>query len=182
VAAAGAAGIPLPLARRAGGRLHAPQQQRLRAAPTDGPSGSEEEEARVEVLEAATSGAGKKRRARKIPIRGVTPKEEADDATGAEWKEGQLFPEGWDQMDASQKARAPQRWAPPRAAAARSALFFCWGRAPAAPRPPVRPPARCIRPCRSLPPAACRRQLSCARRCERAAAAAAAAVPSRPPP
>jgi len=129
---------PLLLARRAGGRLHAPQQ-RPRAAPTDGPSSSEEEEARVEVLEAATSGAGKKRRARKIPIRGVTPKEEVDNATGAEWKEGQLFPEGWDQMDASQKARCGS--ARRRALAAAAPLFVFVLR-----QPPAACPASLLHP------------------------------------
>jgi hypothetical protein len=42
-------------------------------------------------------------KARKIPIRGQTQTKQEDNSNMAPWKEGQLFPEGWEQMSLPQK-------------------------------------------------------------------------------
>eukprot|EP00882_Tetradesmus_deserticola_P004622 GHRQ01004872.1.p2 GENE.GHRQ01004872.1~~GHRQ01004872.1.p2 ORF type:complete len:166 (+),score=56.83 GHRQ01004872.1:209-706(+) len=59
-----------------------------------------EEEARIEALEARLRKGGKPRQ---IPIRNMTPKQQQVDTTRAEWKEGKLFPEGWERMSAPEK-------------------------------------------------------------------------------
>uniref|UniRef100_A0A383VJ08 Uncharacterized protein n=1 Tax=Tetradesmus obliquus TaxID=3088 RepID=A0A383VJ08_TETOB len=58
-------------------------------------SSAADEEARIEALEARLRKGGKPRQ---IPIRNMTRKQEQVDASRAEWKEGKLFPEGWEQM------------------------------------------------------------------------------------
>lgn len=63
----------------------------------------DDEEARIEAIEAAGRKARSKTAARRqIPIRNVTPRQEAS-SNRAEWKKGQLFPEGWEQMDLGEK-------------------------------------------------------------------------------
>jgi hypothetical protein len=62
-------------------------------------------EARIEAIEAASRKSGGKAR-RQMTIKNMTPKQE-ESAFGrdrAEWKAGQLFPEGWEQMDPVEKA------------------------------------------------------------------------------
>lgn len=55
-------------------------------------------ESRVEALEAAIRGKAPKAQ-RQIPIRGVTqPQQKQESSQYADWKEGKLFPEGWEQM------------------------------------------------------------------------------------
>jgi hypothetical protein len=63
------------------------------------------EEARIEAIEAASrKGRSKTAARRQIPIRNMTPRPEADpNSNRAEWKKGQLFPEGWEQMDLAEK-------------------------------------------------------------------------------
>jgi hypothetical protein len=59
-------------------------------------------ESRVEALEAAIRGKAPKAQ-RQIPIRGVTqPQPKQESSQYAEWKEGKLFPEGWEQMPVSE--------------------------------------------------------------------------------
>ncbi|KAG2496029.1 hypothetical protein HYH03_005951 [Edaphochlamys debaryana] len=76
----------------------------------DGPStsGVQAKEESLERLEASIRGKGTVPRppsaglARPIPIRGMTQTSNKIDSqyeNMSEWKEGQLFPEGWDQMD-----------------------------------------------------------------------------------
>lgn len=62
------------------------------------------EEARIEAIEAASKKArGKTAARRQIPIRNMTPREESSSSNRAEWKKGQLFPEGWEQMSLPEK-------------------------------------------------------------------------------
>lgn len=76
------------------------------AAASPSSSTADDEEARIEAIEAASRKAGSKTAARRqIPIKNVTPRqqESAIGANRAEWKPGQLFPEGWEQMDLGEK-------------------------------------------------------------------------------
>lgn len=59
-----------------------------------------DDEARIEALEASTRKAkGKAAARRQIPIRNVTPRPTEEFASNrAEWREGALFPEGWEGM------------------------------------------------------------------------------------
>lgn len=63
------------------------------------------EEARIEAIEAASrKGRSKTAARRQIPIRNVTPRQEADAYSNrAEWKKGKLFPEGWEEMGLGDK-------------------------------------------------------------------------------
>jgi hypothetical protein len=63
------------------------------------------DEARIEALEASTRKAkGKAAARRQIPIRNMTPRGGEDaNSNLAEWKEGQLFPEGWERMEWPQR-------------------------------------------------------------------------------
>jgi hypothetical protein len=59
-------------------------------------------ERRIAALEASKRAGSKARR--QIPIRGVTPSQQEEDPSTigrgyAEWKKGELFPEGWEEMD-----------------------------------------------------------------------------------
>lgn len=64
----------------------------------------DDQEARIEALEASTRKAkGKAAMRRQIPIRNVTPRASEDNSNMAEWKAWSLFPEGWDEMPLSQK-------------------------------------------------------------------------------
>lgn len=64
-----------------------------------------EAEARIEAIEAASRKArGSSTTPRKIPIRNVTPRQQEDSSNRAEWRKGQLFPEGWEEMSLGQKA------------------------------------------------------------------------------
>eukprot|EP00775_Hariotina_reticulata_P003178 gene3178-3456_t len=64
----------------------------------------EDEEARIEALEASLSKAKSKSSPRRqIPIRNMTPKQDLSSSNQAEWKEGQLFPVGWEEMPLSEK-------------------------------------------------------------------------------
>jgi hypothetical protein len=47
--------------------------------------------------------------ARKIPIRGQTQTKQEDNSNMAPWKEGQLFPEGFEQMNLAQKVTIKQQ-------------------------------------------------------------------------
>eukprot|EP00887_Chlorella_sp_A99_P002104 scaffold21.g2104.t1 len=69
--------------------------------PTPPPPASEDDDARVEALEAAV----RARRGPK-PQQGGTQKPAAGRKEFADWKEGSLLPEGWDQMDPLEKVRA----------------------------------------------------------------------------
>ena len=80
------------------------------ASPSTSTSTKPSSDVRVESLEKAIRG-GKRSNSgsnaaprRQIPIRGVNqPKVEQVSEEFAPWKEGQLFPEGWDNMPLSQK-------------------------------------------------------------------------------
>lgn len=62
----------------------------------------DEAEARIAALEATSR---KARSKRQIPIRNMTPRPEDNPSDSrAEWRKGQLFPEGWEQMSVGQKA------------------------------------------------------------------------------
>ena len=63
----------------------------------DGPT-EDEEEARLETLEASTRG----RRA--ALVQESEPKEDVSGTAMADWKEGKALPEGWDKLDVGQKA------------------------------------------------------------------------------
>jgi hypothetical protein len=102
-------------AAAAAGGIKRVQQQRLCwLHATKGSEGSspqqsatatqEDEEARIEALEASLSKAKSKSSPRRqIPIRNMTPKQDLSSSNQAEWKEGQLFPVGWEEMPLSQK-------------------------------------------------------------------------------
>lgn len=63
-----------------------------------------EDEARIEALENQLRKAKPQKAARQIPIRNMTPKQQASSSSNrAAWKEGQLLPEGWEQMDVFEK-------------------------------------------------------------------------------
>lgn len=67
------------------------------SAPTQAPS-----EDRLEALEGAIK--GKTAPKKSIPIRNMTaPTKASEESNMAEWKEGQLFPEGWDKMNIFEK-------------------------------------------------------------------------------
>jgi hypothetical protein len=85
------------------------RQQQRAPRPAAGPcrasrSGPDAEaEARLEALEASIKGKAT-RSQRQIPIRGVTPPQQQQaSSTYAEWKEGALFPVGWERMPLPQK-------------------------------------------------------------------------------
>lgn len=70
----------------------------------------EEEEARIEALEARSRKGSNKRGGqgtagrRQIPIRGMTPPQAQQTSSGKrEWKEGKLFPEGWEELSLPEK-------------------------------------------------------------------------------
>lgn len=100
------------LVRMAGGPSDNPfaDDGKAGAGPsTSGSGSSAEREQQLEQLEASIRG---KRTStsppaprKQIPIRGVTQaKPESDAASNmSEWKEGQLFPEGWDRMPLPEK-------------------------------------------------------------------------------
>lgn len=80
------------------GAASASQQQQQQ------PSVDADEEARIEALEASLSKAKPKGGPRRqIPIRNMTPRQEVDSGNMADWKEGKLFPEGWEEMPLDQK-------------------------------------------------------------------------------
>lgn len=100
--------VPAPIGAALPRRATQPRQVWLQAEPSNGsdqpstsgapPAGAD----RIEALEAAIT--GKRAAARKIPIRGVTPMEERRGGSNmAEWKEGKLFPEGWESMPLDKK-------------------------------------------------------------------------------
>lgn len=103
--AAGSNGKPSP----PGTTAAAPPSSSSQGSPSSSSSGGfDSEEARIEALEASTRKAkGKASAARQIPIRGMTPRNVQDDpafsTNRAPWKEGQLFPEGWEGMSATEK-------------------------------------------------------------------------------
>eukprot|EP00878_Enallax_costatus_P004180 GHUV01004409.1.p1 GENE.GHUV01004409.1~~GHUV01004409.1.p1 ORF type:complete len:173 (+),score=26.78 GHUV01004409.1:150-668(+) len=83
--------------------IHAGNDQNTDANTSSSATVSEDE-ARIEALEGQLKKGKGQRAARQIPIRGVTPKQQPSSvSTRAEWKEGKLFPEGWEQMDAFEK-------------------------------------------------------------------------------
>jgi len=97
-----------------------------------------EEEARIEAREAAgkksrkaaaplppPGSSGKPRR--QIPIRGVTPVKEPESGSGARarWPAGQLLPDGWEKMDALE--RATELWLGERGFLALSGQAAYWG-------------------------------------------------------
>uniref|UniRef100_A0A7R9VTP4 Uncharacterized protein n=1 Tax=Chlamydomonas euryale TaxID=1486919 RepID=A0A7R9VTP4_9CHLO len=71
-----------------------------RPDPSSRLSAAEEEERRVEAMEASIRGKAPRRQ---IPIRGMEQKTEGMPSQYAEWKEGKLFPEGWESMDTGTK-------------------------------------------------------------------------------
>lgn len=111
----------LPLPPRAAPDNPSSTFNRASAAAADEAARVAEEEARIEALEQA----GKKSRKaaapppppgssssaasaprRQIPIRGVTPPQQQQETSTARarWPKGQLFPDGWEQMDALERA------------------------------------------------------------------------------
>eukprot|EP00197_Chlamydomonas_leiostraca_P011445 CAMPEP_0202869544 /NCGR_PEP_ID=MMETSP1391-20130828/12514_1 /ASSEMBLY_ACC=CAM_ASM_000867 /TAXON_ID=1034604 /ORGANISM="Chlamydomonas leiostraca, Strain SAG 11-49" /LENGTH=169 /DNA_ID=CAMNT_0049549877 /DNA_START=42 /DNA_END=551 /DNA_ORIENTATION=+ len=62
-------------------------------------------ESELEALEASVRGKKAQAPRRQIPIRGVNQPQQQQQSGGnyAQWKENQLFPEGWDNMNAGQK-------------------------------------------------------------------------------
>lgn len=72
------------------------------AGPSPVAANAADEEARIEALEASLRKAKGGAR-RQIPIRNVTPRQQEPSSTRAEWKEGKLFPEGWEQMSLGEK-------------------------------------------------------------------------------
>lgn len=68
--------------------------------PAEAPAPSVDEEARLEALEASV----RAKRGAKPSSPRVSGAASSSGGAYAEWKEGELFPEGWDQMDPLQKA------------------------------------------------------------------------------
>jgi hypothetical protein len=84
--------------------VHATNGDKSPATATTSSSDISEEEARIEAIEAASRKARSKTAARRqIPIRNVTPRSPETTDNRAEWKKGQLFPEGWEQMSLPEK-------------------------------------------------------------------------------
>lgn len=89
--------------RRRLGPVHASNDQKTDASPSSSTTVSEDE-ARIEALQGQLRKGKAQKSARQIPIRGMTPQQQPSSvSTRAEWKEGKLFPEGWQQMDAFEK-------------------------------------------------------------------------------
>ncbi len=70
-------------------------------------------ESRLELLEASVRGkkAAIEKAKRAIPIKGMVNKQQDQGPSNyANWPEGQLFPDGWDNMPLGQKVRLPWPW------------------------------------------------------------------------
>lgn len=106
--------------------LRPPRQERLhvvRAGDQKDVANTDAED-RLEQLEASLR--GKKASApprRVIPIKGVNQPNQKEESNSnmAPWKEGQLFPEGWDSMPLGQKVKLTGTHSPGRKAACESA-------------------------------------------------------------
>lgn len=97
---------PRPAARCMPGRLapiHATNDRNADTKPSSSAMVSEDE-ARIEALENQLKKAKPQKAGRQIPVRNMTAKrQDSSVSPRAEWKEGKLFPEGWEQMDAFDK-------------------------------------------------------------------------------
>lgn len=105
-------GHKLRHSRRPASRAFGKQQRLLSVRAQEGqqaPSADDEAEARLEALEAAA-----KRKGGAKTVQQPARKEQAESPGFAEWKEGQLFPEGWEEMDQVQKVT--ELWAGQRGA------------------------------------------------------------------
>ncbi len=72
---------------------------RAEQAPSEPPVASTDDEARLEALEASM----RTKKGAKLASAASSRKSSTPDSQFAEWKEGQLFPEGWDKMDPLEK-------------------------------------------------------------------------------